>query len=461
MTAVRAWLEDRLALGGLFSRLVDGRVELKGAWLKTTGLTCLVLILVECVTGIVLSQFYTPSPAAAFKNVQAINADPVGRFVRGVHHWGSAALILLALLSVIRMFFSAEYKKRYDLVWICTLIFLQLVLFFQLTGHILPWDTNATTTASVEAGFAGNVWVLGPLLKRAILGGSAVGSNTLIRWYGIHVIVLPAALLLLAAIPLCAYRLRASRREEEAADTAETPGSEEYYPNHMAREMMAALAVFLIVAFLAFRRGAPLELEATAANLGGDYQSLAEWYVLPLHALTLLPPFNKAAIEPLGTVILPALLILVLLVLPFIDRNPSRKLSSRPFALTMGLLTLFTTAGLYGYAFVKERTMAVKQAERIALMTGEKQPELNAQLVATGKKLYEDQGCSGCHSIKGNGGNAGPQLTLEGRQRPEKDWQMEHLIKPASKVPGSTMPAYAQLSKEQIAALAEYMVSLR
>lgn len=448
-------------MGSLFSRLVDGRVELKGAWLKTTGLTCLVLVLVECVTGIVLSQFYTPSPAVAFKNVQAINADPVGRFVRGIHHWASAALILLALFSVIRMFFSAEYKKRYDLVWICTLIFLQLVLFFQLTGHILPWDTNATTTASVEAGFAGNVWVVGPLLKRAILGGSAVGSNTLIRWYSIHVIILPVALLLLGGIPLFAYRLRASRRQEEEADAPDSSASEEYYPNHMAREMLVGLVIFIVIAFLAFRRGAPLELEATAANLSGDYQSLAEWYVLPLHALTLLPPFDKAAIEPLGTVILPAVLILVLLILPFIDRNPSRKLKARPFALTMGLLTLVTTAGLYGYAFVKERKMAVKQAERIALMTGEKEPELNQQVVAVGKKLYDDQGCSGCHAIKGQGGNAGPPLTLEGRQRPEKDWQMEHLLKPDSKVPGSTMPAYAQLSKEQIAALAEYMVSLR
>ena len=72
-------------------------------------------------------------------------------------------------------------KFAYDLVWICALIFSQIVLFFQLTGHLLPWDTNAVTTANVEAGFAGNVWGVGPMLKRAILGGPYAGANTLDR----------------------------------------------------------------------------------------------------------------------------------------------------------------------------------------------------------------------------------------------------------------------------------------
>jgi ubiquinol-cytochrome c reductase cytochrome b subunit len=462
LRAIGTWLEDRLGLGSLMGRMLAGTVERHGAWLRTTGMVCLVLVLVECITGPILGLYYTPSASAAYKDILTIEQNPMGRFLRGLHHWSSATLIMLALITVVRMFFGGEYKKRRDIVWIATLLFLQFVLLFQLTGHVLPWDTNAASTANVEAGIGANVWVVGPTIKQFLLGGPETGEATLTRWYGFHALLLPLAALIIVGLPLWAYRVRSG---EAAADpeseTTDSPRPREpYYPNHMAREMAVALVVFLVVAGLAFFTRTPLEKEATAANLNG-YQAKSEWYVLPLHAATLIPPFNTAAFEPVATFVLPGALFTLLIALPFIDRNPSRRLNKRPFAVTAGSLVILSTVGLYLFAVVTEREKTAPQEKVAVGRPGGAEMVVDTQLAADGKALYAKQGCDSCHAIAGKGAKVGPELTQAGMRHPDRDWQIAHLIKPDSKVPGSAMPAYAQLKPSELKALAEYIISLR
>jgi quinol-cytochrome oxidoreductase complex cytochrome b subunit len=458
-----AWLEDRLGIGGLMRSLLAGTVERHGAWLRTTGFVCLVLVLVECVTGPILALYYTPSPSAAYRDIVTLEQNPLGRFLRGLHHWGSATLIILALLTVIRMFFMAEYKRGRDVVWIAALLFFQFVLFFQLTGHILPWDTNAVATAEVEAGFGGNVWGLGTAIKRFLLGGGSTGAATLTRWYGFHALLLPLLFALLVALPLFLHRLRAGRKAmeegEPVTDETPRPATDPYYPVHLAREITVAVLVFLVVAGMAWFGRTPHELPATMENLA-EYKAMSEWYVLPMHALTLIPPFNNVALEPLATFVLPGLLFTVLILLPFIDRNPARSLRKRPLALLAGVTTLVATAGMTLWVAAKEGPEARKQSEQIAIKMGRKKPEVDARLVALGKELYGKNNCVLCHKIGGEGGVAGPDLTRAVRLHPDRQWQIEHLVKPDSKVPGSTMPAYGHLKPDEIKALAEYMMSL-
>jgi ubiquinol-cytochrome c reductase cytochrome b subunit len=369
---------------------------------------------------------------------------------------------------IARMFFGHEYKKRHDFVWVMTLIFAQLAIFFQLTGHILPWDTNAAATANVEAGFSANIWAIGPYIKRFLLGGSAVGGDTLTRWYGFHALLFPLALLALVGLPLLAYRLRRpddpgclddpELNNSSAGPTVRT--AEAYYPVHLAREMIVAAAVFLVVAAIAWYGKAPLELEATADNLAG-YQAYSEWYVLPLHALTLLPPFNNVTFEPLATIVIPGAIFTILIALPFLYRIPNRPVITKPIVPIMGATIILVAAGLYAYAFSKERPYAQKQIERIAILKGEKQILLDTNLVAEGKSVYAEQSCNGCHAIAGKGGKVGTDLTRAGLLHPDRDWQIKHLTKPDAEVPGSTMPPYGHLKQNELRALAEYMLSLR
>jgi quinol-cytochrome oxidoreductase complex cytochrome b subunit len=460
------WLEERAGLLTLTARLLQGRVERRGAWLRTTGMTCLILTLVMAVTGAILGLAYTPSPDAAYADMVAIEENPTSRFLRGLHHWGAAALILFSLLTIARMFFGAEYRQRGDLPWIASILFFLLVLKLQLTGHLLPWDTNAVATATVEAGIAGNVWVVGPSLQRLILGGSVLNADTLTRWYSFHVLLLPAALLILVGLPLFALRLRLSSTQEATAES-EDPAAESdpYYPTHMAREMVVAAGVFLAVAALAHFTRTPLEQEATAENLRG-YTARAEWYVLPLHALITIPPFNNAALEPIATAILPGALTTVLLLLPFVDRSSERRLHKRPVALIAGVLTLTTALVLSVYSLWKMQPprpappASSPSAQRVPPPPGEA-ADLNLQLVAQGKRLYETQGCGGCHRIAGQGSQTGTDLTGVGTRRPDREWHISHLLDPKTQIPGSPMPSYAHLKREELQALAEYLVSLR
>jgi ubiquinol-cytochrome c reductase cytochrome b subunit len=461
---VAAWIEDRTGIGYLWRRMVSGTNPTQGAWLRTTGVTCLVLILVECITGPILSVYYTPSPNAAYRTIEAIEQNPLGHFLRGLHHWASATLIILAFLTVARMFFTAEYKavdgRRRDIVWIAAIVLTQLSLVFQLTGHVLPWDTNAVKTADVEAGIGGNVWVFGPIIKRLILGSASTGAATLSRWHGLHVGLLPLLLIALVGLPLLAHRLRGEDKVAEVrSDSAEGLATEPYYPYHLAREMVVALVVFLVVAGMAILVRTPLEKEATAANLEG-YTAMSEWYVLPLHALTLIPPFNTVKFEPIVTFLLPMALFGVLFALPFIDRNPARSIRRRPAAAAFGALTVFGLVGLYGFAYLTEK-------EHVPAANAPGGPAVpaaavpSAASVAAGEKLYKAQGCDACHSIGGKGGQGGPDLSHAGTQHPEHAWQVAHLKKPDSKVPGSTMPAYGQLKPAELDALADYMQSLK
>lgn len=459
------WLEERTGLLTLTARLLEGRVERRGAWLRTTGMTCFILLLIMAVTGAILGLFYTPSPDSAYKDILALEANPMTRFLRGLHHWGAAALILFSLLTIVRMFFGAEYRRRGDLPWIASVLFLILVLKLQLTGHLLPWDTSAVATAGIEAGIAGNVWVVGPYLQRFLLGGPLLNADTLTRWYGFHVLLLPAALLLLVGLPLLASRLRPVGAQEETADPDAAAPTDPYYPTHMAREMVVAAGVFLAIAALAHFTRTPLEQEATAENLQG-YVARAEWYVMPLHALIEIPPFNNAALEPIATVLLPGALITALILLPFLDRSPERRLRRRPFALIAGVLTLTAAIALSVYSLWKEQPPASapsgsSPAGQQAAPPPAEAGGLNLERVAQGKKLYEAQGCGGCHRIAGQGSQTGTDLTAIGRRRPDREWHIAHLVDPKTKIPGSPMPSYAHLKREELEALAEYLVSLR
>lgn len=451
------WLEQRVGFCSVLSRLIEGTVDPRWAWLRTTGMVCLALVLVECITGPILGTYYAPSAQTAYKDILAIEQNPMGRFLRGLHHWSSAALILLSLFTVARMFFRAEYKGRRDIVWLATVLFFQFVLLFQLSGHVLPWDTNAVATTSVEAGIASNFWVVGPTVKRLTLGAGTTGGITLTRAYGLHALILPLVTLLLVAVPLLLHRLRQPDAPDDVE--AQSRNREPYYPHHMAREMLAALAVFLVIAGLAWFGKTPLDKEATAANLA-EYHALSEWYVLPMHAATMIPPFNKPLFEPLVTLVGPGLLFGALLVLPFVDRNPERRAAKRKLAVLCGSATIAATFALYLFAVVVEKPLAAVEKVAVGRTRGAR-VIVDLKLAETGKGLYGKQGCNSCHAISGAGGKAGPDLTHAGTLRPDRDWQIRHLVKPDSMVPGSTMPAYAQLKPDELKALAEYLISLR
>jgi len=147
------------------------------------------------VTGVTLAFFYVPSPDHARASIAWFESSiPLGRLVRNLHRWSAYAMVLLVFLHMLRVFVHGAYRKPRELSWVVGVLMLLVVLAFGFTGYLLPWDQQAYWATNVGINIAGSAPGIGPFLAKLLRGGPELGSLTLLRFYGLHVFVLPALL---------------------------------------------------------------------------------------------------------------------------------------------------------------------------------------------------------------------------------------------------------------------------
>jgi len=189
-----AWLDERLALNDLYKATLD-RPEPKGNWWNTLGSASLFLFLLQGATGIFLSIYYTPSPDHAYDSIQYImNGVAFGWLIRGIHHWGASAMVLVVFIHLIRVFVTASYKYPRELTWLigCGLFLLTLGMGF--TGYLLPWNQRAYWATTVATAIAGSVPFVGNFVLKVLRGGPELSALTLSRFFAAHIWMLPALL---------------------------------------------------------------------------------------------------------------------------------------------------------------------------------------------------------------------------------------------------------------------------
>ncbi|MBT8213455.1 MAG: cytochrome b N-terminal domain-containing protein [Acidimicrobiia bacterium] len=169
-------------------------------------------------SGIYLMFFYVPSPASAYTNIQTIQTEVAfGQYIRNVHRWSAHLMVLAVAAHMARVFYRGAYKKPKEFNWVIGVVLLVLTLLLSFTGYLLPWDQLAFWAVTVGTEMAGYVPLLGETIREVLLGGNTVGSATLLRFYVLHVAVLPVAVLLVLSIHLWRWRKDAmldSPREE-------------------------------------------------------------------------------------------------------------------------------------------------------------------------------------------------------------------------------------------------------
>jgi quinol-cytochrome oxidoreductase complex cytochrome b subunit len=172
-------------------------------WAYTLGSATLFALALQFVTGILLTLYYVPEPQQAYASVSYISNElSFGWFIRGLHHWGASAMVLLAILHMIRVIIYGAYKYPREVTWITGVALLLITLGFGFTGYLLPWDQRAYWATVVGTRIAEVVPLVGEPIKELMLGGPEVSGLTLTRFFGAHVWVLPSLLLLLVAIHL-------------------------------------------------------------------------------------------------------------------------------------------------------------------------------------------------------------------------------------------------------------------
>jgi len=438
-TKIIDWLDERINIRALWNDFADRPIPGGSSWLYVLGASLLFIFILQMASGIMLALYYAPTPDHAYASVKFIQNDaPFGSFVRGMHHWGASFMMVLVALHMLRVFVFGAYKKPREVVWLLGVGLIALVGGFAFTGYLLPWDQKAYWATVVGTNVAGTVPVVGGLMLRIVRGGTELGNLALSRFFAIHTYILPWSLALLAGMHISLIERAGAGGSWNASER--TPDrSEPVFPNQLFKDSIFMLIIFLALAGLAVMSPAPLEPQADPTD--SSYNPRPEWYFY--FVFQMLRIF-EGKFELVGTVVLPTLAIIALILLPFLDRDPERSPQKRKIMMAMA-----------GFAVVTISILTIM---------GARAPIVNAPLatspsVIAGRVLYDKNGCAACHSIHGRGGKLGPELTHVGSKR-DADWLMHHFKDPQAVSPGSIMPKIILQDKE-LEELTDFMMSLK
>ncbi len=402
VTEFVAWLEDRTGIDRARYHLLDEPLPPGTGWWFTLGSVLLFGLTLQIVTGIALALFYAPTPDHAWESVRFImTMIPGGHFLRGLHHWGASVIVVAAIAHLVRVVFFGSYRKPRELNWIVGLILLQLILAFGLTGYLLPWDQRSYWATVVAINISKLTPLAGEGVAALLRGGPDIGALTLTRWYAIHVLVLPPAL-----IGLIVLHLYLMRRQGISGPIRERPGQPfPFFPYQAGRDLVMAIAVGVLLAALAWK-GAPA-LEPPADPTASDYVPRPEWYFLGLFQLL---KYFPGKLEVIGALVIPGIAMTLLALLPWLDRGATRQLRARRLLLSM------FTAGLAAIATLTMLGAADKPRTS---------PGWNVRELAGASLMASDNRCVRCHKPDGLAAPIEP-----GHIARPADWLAAHVADP-------------------------------
>jgi len=170
------------------------------------GITFFMFIL-QVVTGILLLVYYIPTTAQAYDSVVHItNNVPFGWLIRGIHHWGANIMIITVFIHMGKIYFHGIYKNPRELNWVTGIILLTCTLSFSFTGYLLPWTQLSYWATVVGTEIPSALPVIGDYIKIFLRGGADVSQITLTRFFAVHIMVLPAAVVMFIVLHIIMIR---------------------------------------------------------------------------------------------------------------------------------------------------------------------------------------------------------------------------------------------------------------
>ena len=190
--------------GNVFLHLHPVRVHINSLRLSYTfglGLISFYLFLILTVSGVLLMFYYTPSTQLAYRNMKDLEyVVSFGVVLRNIHRWSAHAMVAFVFLHMCRVFYTASYKAPREFNWVIGVCLLLLTLFLSFTGYLLPWDQLAFWAVTVGSNIAAYMPWIGDNVRFLILGGNEVGQMALLRFYVLHVALLPLVAAILLAV---------------------------------------------------------------------------------------------------------------------------------------------------------------------------------------------------------------------------------------------------------------------
>ncbi len=305
-------------------------------WLSTF------LFVWETITGIYLMVFYTPQPGVAYSDIwNILNNVPLGSLMRDLHRLGAEAMVLIVALHMLRTFITGSYKQPRQFTWLTGMLLLVFTLILSFSGYLLPWDQLAywaVTVAVSAAEAAPPADIIGTNLNLLVRGAPSFGAGGLLRWYLLHVLVLPLLLGIFFFVHYYKVVLHGHSlppgREKIGEDTAKrVPKTDRTYftPDLLTSELMwTALTTLVLIVGALWFYSAPLERQANP--LVTPLHVVAPWYLA----------WSQGWLK-LGDKVLVAMIFLpglatAFFVMPYIEVGKSRRYADRRVGLSVSML---------------------------------------------------------------------------------------------------------------------------
>ncbi len=322
------------------------------SWFHTFGSMSLFLFFSQVLTGVLLLVYYRPTVDEPFESVKFImTVAHKGWLYRQIHAWGANLMVIIVFLHMLRTFITGSFKKPRELTWVIGVVLFILTLVFGFTGYLLPWNQLAYWATTVGTEVAGAVPGVGEFIKTLLRGSSSVSGETISRFFVVHVIILPWAMVFLIVVHLFLVRYQGMStmdpvgREEPIREGEGTP----FFPDHVLKEGIVFFVLLGVLVTLSVL--APFDLGEKADPLKTPFAIKPEWYFLPMyHVLKYFPKLTGIFVVSLAP--------LLLLLWPFLDRGKERHPLKRPVSMTIGVLTVLSLIvfGVLGYLSETRKT---------------------------------------------------------------------------------------------------------
>jgi quinol-cytochrome oxidoreductase complex cytochrome b subunit len=304
------------------------------------GFISVVLLIVECITGVFLMVYYIPTPEGAYGSIVRLSTEvPFGYLVRDLHRLAGELMIIVLFLHMAKVFLKGSFRGSYRITWITGVLLLLCTLSLAFSGYLLPWDQLAYWAVTIGTSMVDTIPVIGGAVTTILRGGAEFGQDGLLRFYLMHVIGLPICVFLLLGTHY--YRVSKYHSRSRGQDRGVR---QPYVPNVALREYLLTVIVLLVlIATAAFFYESPLELHADPLHTPADTQ--APWFFLWLQGAL---KFGNSFI--MGVVFPSAALVLLLLVPYLGTENMTGKLPAyMAHAVVVGVLVVLIGLSYAGF----------------------------------------------------------------------------------------------------------------
>ncbi len=359
--ALMNWVDDRLPVTSFWNAVMTGYQAPKNFnfWYYMGSLALLVLV-IQIFSGILLAMHYKPSAAEAFASVEYIMRDvDWGWLIRYMHTTGASFFFILIYLHMFRSLLYGSHKAPRELLWVFGMFIYVALMAEAFLGYILPWGQMSYWGAQVIINLFGAIPKIGEPLTQWIRGDYFISDATLNRFFALHVIAVPLAIMGLVLLHLVALRENGSNnpdgieiKKNMGPDGTPLDGIP-FHPYYTVKDIFGVGMFLILFSFILFMwpEAGGLFLEhdnfVPANPLVTPEHIKPVWYFTPFYAIL------KAVPDKLMGVVMMGASVAILFFLPWLDRSPVKSIRYRGMWYKV-LLTLFTIAfvrlGLLGMA---------------------------------------------------------------------------------------------------------------